>query len=132
MSKGKNIAGLVFLAIVAFVLINAIYTVNEVQQIIVTQFGKPIGEPVTTAGLKVKVPFIQVSTRSTNGSWNGMVPLRICQPRTSCIFLLIFSRVGGSSIHYSTFYVCVMSVVHNPDLMTSLVVKREMPWPNTN
>jgi len=59
MSKGKNIAGLVFLAIVAFVLINAIYTVNEVQQIIVTQFGKPIGEPVTTAGLKVKVPFIQ-------------------------------------------------------------------------
>jgi membrane protease subunit HflC len=59
MSKGKNIAGLVFLAIVAFVLINAIYTVNEVQQIIVTQFGKPVGEPVTTAGLKVKVPFIQ-------------------------------------------------------------------------
>ena len=59
MSKGKNIAGLVFLAIVAFVLINAIYTVNEVQQIIVTQFGKPIGEPVTTAGLKMKVPFIQ-------------------------------------------------------------------------
>ena len=59
MSKVKNIAGLVFLGVVAFVLINAIYTVNEVQQIIVTQFGKPIGEPVTTAGLKVKVPFIQ-------------------------------------------------------------------------
>ena len=59
MSKGKNIASLVFLAIVAFVLINAIYTVNEVQQIIVTQFGKPIGEPVTTAGLKMKIPFIQ-------------------------------------------------------------------------
>jgi membrane protease subunit HflC len=59
MSKGKNIAGLVSLAIVAFVLINAVYTVNEVQQIIVTQFGKPVGEPVTTAGLKVKVPFTQ-------------------------------------------------------------------------
>ena len=59
MSKGKNIAGLVFLGVVAFVLVNAIYTVNEVQQIIVTQFGKPIGEPVTTAGLKMKVPFIQ-------------------------------------------------------------------------
>ena len=59
MSKGKNIAGLVSLAIVAFVLINAVYTVNEVQQIIVTQFGKPVGEPVTTAGLKVKIPFIQ-------------------------------------------------------------------------
>jgi membrane protease subunit HflC len=26
---------------------------------IITQFGKPVGEPVTTAGLKIKVPFIQ-------------------------------------------------------------------------
>ena len=59
MSKGIKITGLVLLGIAAFVLMNAIYTVNEVQQIIVTQFGKPVGEPVTTAGLKVKVPFIQ-------------------------------------------------------------------------
>ncbi len=59
MSKGIRITGLVLLAIVAFVLMNAIYTVNEVQQIIVTQFGKPVGEPVTTAGLKMKFPFIQ-------------------------------------------------------------------------
>jgi membrane protease subunit HflC len=27
---------------------------------IITQFGKPVGEPVTSAGLKVKIPFIQV------------------------------------------------------------------------
>ena len=33
--------------------------VSEVEQVIVTQFGKPVGEPVTTAGLKVKIPFIQ-------------------------------------------------------------------------
>jgi len=59
MSKVVNISGLVFLGVVAFVLMNAVYTVNEVQQIIVTQFGKPVGEPVTTAGLKVKIPFIQ-------------------------------------------------------------------------
>ena len=43
----------------AFVLISSIYTVSEVEQMIITQFGKPVGEPVTTAGLKVKVPFIQ-------------------------------------------------------------------------
>jgi len=60
MNKGIKITGLVFLGAIAFSLINAIYTVNEVQQIIVTQFGKPVGEPVTTAGLKMKVPFIQV------------------------------------------------------------------------
>lgn len=36
-----------------------LYTVNEVEQVIITQFGKPVGEPVTEAGLHVKVPFIQ-------------------------------------------------------------------------
>lgn len=59
MSKTKNIVGLVLLLIAAFVLTSAVYTVNEVQQMIITQFGKPVGEPVTTAGLKMKIPFIQ-------------------------------------------------------------------------
>ena len=59
MSKGMKIGSLVFLGIAAFVLFSAVYTVNEVQQMIITQFGKPVGEPVTTAGLKIKVPFIQ-------------------------------------------------------------------------
>jgi membrane protease subunit HflC len=40
-------------------LASSIYTVNEVEQVIITQFGKPVGEPVTTAGLKIKLPFIQ-------------------------------------------------------------------------
>jgi membrane protease subunit HflC len=38
---------------------SAIYTVSEVEQAIITQFGKPVGAPVTTAGLKFKFPFIQ-------------------------------------------------------------------------
>jgi membrane protease subunit HflC len=59
MSKVVKVSGLVLLGAAAFVLINSVYTVNEVQQVIVTQFGKPVGEPVTTAGLKVKIPFIQ-------------------------------------------------------------------------
>jgi membrane protease subunit HflC len=60
MSKVKNITIIVISVIVLFVLKSSIYTVNEVEQMIITQFGKPVGEPVTTAGLKVKVPFIQV------------------------------------------------------------------------
>ncbi len=40
-------------------LTGAIYTVDEVEQVIITQFGKPVGEPVTTAGLKFKIPFVQ-------------------------------------------------------------------------
>ncbi len=48
------------LATVIFLLAaNSIYTVSEVEQMIVTQFGKPVGEPVTSAGLKIKIPFIQ-------------------------------------------------------------------------
>jgi membrane protease subunit HflC len=37
----------------------AFFVVNEAQQVIITQFGKPVGEPISTPGLKVKVPFIQ-------------------------------------------------------------------------
>jgi membrane protease subunit HflC len=59
MSQGKLIAGVVALGAMAYVLMSSIYTVSEVEQMIITQFGKPVGEPVTTAGLKVKVPFIQ-------------------------------------------------------------------------
>jgi len=48
------------LAIAAIGAISSMYTVNEVEQVIITQFGKPVGAPVTTAGLKLKVPLIQV------------------------------------------------------------------------
>ena len=37
----------------------AFYIVNEAQQVIITQFGKPVGDPVTAPGLKIKTPFIQ-------------------------------------------------------------------------
>jgi len=37
----------------------AAYTVQETQQVIITQFGDPVGDPVTEPGLHFKVPFIQ-------------------------------------------------------------------------
>ena len=55
----KLVALLAILGAAAFVLVSSIYTVSEVEQMIITQFGKPVGEPVTTAGLKIKTPFIQ-------------------------------------------------------------------------
>ena len=45
--------------LVAIVLGNSLYVVNEPEQVIITQFGKPKGEPVTTPGLRLKMPFIQ-------------------------------------------------------------------------
>ena len=53
----------VIAGLLAFVLFNAFYTVGEAQQVILTQFGKPVKEPVTEAGLKMKVPFIQEVNR---------------------------------------------------------------------
>lgn len=54
---------LVLAGLLAFVLFNAFYTVGEAQQVILTQFGKPVKEPVTEAGLKMKIPFIQEVNR---------------------------------------------------------------------
>ncbi len=50
---------LLVLGVGTYVMMSSVYTVSEVEQVIITQFGKPIGEPVTEAGLKVKMPFIQ-------------------------------------------------------------------------
>jgi membrane protease subunit HflC len=41
----------------------SLYRVNETEQIIVTQFGKPVGDIISEAGLKLKVPFIQKVNR---------------------------------------------------------------------
>lgn len=57
-----NVKQLVVLSILVaglFVLMSSIYTVDEVEQVIITQFGKPVGEPIVEAGLKFKIPFIQ-------------------------------------------------------------------------
>ena len=58
----KGFLSVVVVAVVVAFLVfvsGAAYTVDEREQVIITQFGKPVGEPVTTAGLKFKFPFIQ-------------------------------------------------------------------------
>jgi membrane protease subunit HflC len=50
-----------FLAL--FVLNSAIYTVDETEQVILVQFGRPVGGLVKEPGLHVKIPFIQVVHR---------------------------------------------------------------------
>ncbi len=54
-----SIAMMAVLAIGTYVVMSSLYTVDEVEQVIITQFGKPVGDPVTEAGLKFKIPFIQ-------------------------------------------------------------------------
>ncbi|RLE14939.1 protease modulator HflC [Candidatus Aerophobetes bacterium] len=41
------------------VLSSALYVVDETQQVVITEFGQPVGKPITRAGLYIKKPFIQ-------------------------------------------------------------------------
>ncbi len=36
-----------------------LFIVDETKQVVITQFGKPVGDPITSAGLHFKTPFIQ-------------------------------------------------------------------------
>lgn len=56
----KSALALIVLALAAIGLTGSVYNVREIEQVIITQFGKPVGPPVTTAGLKFKLPFVQV------------------------------------------------------------------------
>jgi membrane protease subunit HflC len=54
--KGAIIVGVVAILLVFF---GAFYTLEEGQQAIIVQFGRPVGAPVTKAGLHLKLPFVQ-------------------------------------------------------------------------
>ncbi|MBW3564999.1 MAG: protease modulator HflC [Acidobacteria bacterium] len=53
------VAGAILLLVVLAALSSALYTVHETQQVVITQFGKPVGLPISTPGLKIKLPFVQ-------------------------------------------------------------------------
>ncbi|MDZ4347787.1 MAG: protease modulator HflC [Candidatus Binatia bacterium] len=54
-----NVTLVVLLAVVLFSVSGTFYVVQEGQQAVVLQFGRPVGKPVTEAGLHFKLPFIQ-------------------------------------------------------------------------
>ncbi len=45
--------------VLAIALAQAFFIVREDQQVLITQFGRPVGQPITEPGLKFKLPFIQ-------------------------------------------------------------------------
>ena len=58
--KTGTTVGIVIGALVALiVLANSLYIVGMTEQVVVTQFGRPIGDAVKEPGLKIKVPFVQ-------------------------------------------------------------------------
>ena len=55
--------GVVIVILLILLISGAFYTVREWEQVVITQFGKVIGEPKTEAGLYFKIPFIQEINR---------------------------------------------------------------------
>jgi membrane protease subunit HflC len=51
--------GVVIVIFLILLISGAFYTVREWDQVVITQFGRPIGKPKTDAGLRFKIPFIQ-------------------------------------------------------------------------
>ena len=58
-SRNKLIVGGVGALLGLILVSSALYTVSETEQVIITQFGRPIGQAVTEPGLHFKLPFLQ-------------------------------------------------------------------------
>ncbi len=59
MKKTLQFIALIIIAAAAATVWDGFYILKEGQQAVITQFGAPVGEPKTEAGLKFKTPFIQ-------------------------------------------------------------------------
>lgn len=56
----KSIIALLVLLVIS-IFGGAFFIVNESQQVVITQFGNPIGEPISEPGLQIKMPFTQTA-----------------------------------------------------------------------
>ncbi|RJR43337.1 MAG: protease modulator HflC [Desulfobacteraceae bacterium] len=59
MRTASKVSIIVPLVAIALGLFGTFYTLEEGQQAVIVQFGRPVGEPVTEAGLHIKLPFVQ-------------------------------------------------------------------------
>ena len=89
------LSGMALLAALALLLFGsgAFYTVSPAEQVIVTQFGKPVGDPVTEPGLHFKLPFIQAVQRLDKRflEWDG-APVGIPTKDKTYIHVDTFAR----------------------------------------
>lgn len=58
MKKPQIIIMVVIVLVVFIVLISSAFIVNETEQVIITQFGKPVGAPIMAPGIHFKIPVI--------------------------------------------------------------------------
>jgi len=54
-----RIFSILFILVILAFMAGLVFVVDETKQVVITQFGKPVGEPITAAGLHFKKPLIQ-------------------------------------------------------------------------
>lgn len=71
--KPTQAIGLVFVALILLVASSGLYIVDETEQVIITQFGRPVGAAVADAGLHFKTPLVQKANRFEKRwlEWDG-------------------------------------------------------------
>jgi membrane protease subunit HflC len=74
-------------------LLGCFYVVHQTEQVIITQFGKPVGEPITEPGLHLKLPLIQEVNRIDKRflEWDG-APVAIPTRDKTYIHVDTFAR----------------------------------------
>jgi membrane protease subunit HflC len=73
MSNKTSILLLVAGAVV-FVISSGAYSIDETEQVIITQFGRPVGDAITDPGIHFKIPMIQVANSFDKRflEWDGV------------------------------------------------------------
>jgi modulator of FtsH protease HflC len=90
----SRLIGFFFVAAVAAMLLGSVcYTVDQTEQVIITQFGKPVGDPIIEPGLHFKTPFIQEVNRLDKRflEWDG-APVGIPTKDKTYIHVETFGR----------------------------------------
>ena len=59
MSKPIYIISGIIAFLILIAIISSAFIVNETEQVIITQFGKPVGDPIVNPGIHFKIPLVQ-------------------------------------------------------------------------
>jgi membrane protease subunit HflC len=76
-----------------FAVLGSFYAVDQTEQVIITQFGKPVGDPITEPGLHFKLPLVQTISRIDKRflEWDG-APVAIPTRDKTYIHVDTFAR----------------------------------------
>ena len=73
MKEGSLALFFIAVSVLGLFVMNSAYIVDETEQAVLTQFGEPVGQAVTTPGLHWKTPFVQVVQKFDKRilNWDG-------------------------------------------------------------